>query len=115
MPREPVHEVRNEGKDVRLQRREHRLAAVLGHHLVETGEPLVGHAAALSEALDDVVLHGAQEGDVLGEHRHVIGSGRPGQEGGMLRRQREMGSARIDFHHTCGDHRAEPLADVTLV
>ena len=37
----------NEREDVREQHREHRLRALLGHHLVEARVPLVRHPAAV--------------------------------------------------------------------
>ena len=77
----------HERKDVRLERRQHGLAAVFGHHRVEPRELLVGNAAAVPEALDDVVFDAAEERNVLGEHRHVVGSGRPRQVRRVLGRQ----------------------------
>ena len=59
--RQPLGQPGHERQDVRLERRQHGLAAVLGHHLVEARELLVGHAAAVLEALDDVVLDAAEE------------------------------------------------------
>ena len=45
-----------DGAAPRDEGRDDRLAALFGHDLVEAGERRVGNAAALSEALDDVVF-----------------------------------------------------------
>ena len=55
----------DEREDVRVEHREDRLRALLGHDLVEARVPLVRHAAAVPEALDDVVLDGGQRRDPL--------------------------------------------------
>ena len=114
-PGEGVGETRHERQDVRLERGHHRLAAVLGHHVVKPRELLVGHAAALPEALDDRVFDAAQERDVLREHRDVVGTGRARHRGGVLGRQAEGDRRRVDVDDTGRDHGAEPLADVAFV
>src|SRR5262245_27877099 len=55
---------------VRLKRRQHGLAAILCHHLVESRELFIRHPSALSTALDDVVLHTTHHGDILSKYRH---------------------------------------------
>ena len=57
---EPLGQPGHERQDVRLERRQHGLAAVFGHDRVEAREPLVRHAAAVAEALDDVVFDAAR-------------------------------------------------------
>jgi hypothetical protein len=52
--------------------------------LVEARVLLIRHPTAPLKALDDVVLYAAESGDVLSEHRHVVGGRRTGQTCGML-------------------------------
>ena len=51
-------QARDERQDLREERGQDGLRAVLGHDLVESLEPLVRDAPAEPEALDDIVLDG---------------------------------------------------------
>ena len=76
------------GRMCSVRRGDDGLAALLGHHLVEAGVGRVGHAAAVAERLDDLVLDRAQHGDPLRRATaRLFGRGRPRQPGGVLRRQ----------------------------
>ena len=97
------------------QHREDGLGALLGHDLVEAGEALVRHPAAVLEARDDVVLDGGEARDPLRLDREVVGRGRTRKPGGVLRGQGEPSRFGIDLHDAPGRHRAEPLTDVPLV
>ena len=57
---QPLAHAGDEREDVREEHREDRLRALLGHDLVEARVAFVGHPAAFSEAVDDVVLDGGQ-------------------------------------------------------
>lgn len=64
-----------ERQDVLVQRADHRLSAVLRHHLVVVRIFGIGHAAAAVEAVDHLVLDESHHRDVLGEVAEVFGSG----------------------------------------
>ena len=113
--REAVGQSRHERQDVRLDRREHRLPAVLAHHGMETSVFFVRDSATLLEALDDVIFHASEHPDPLGEYRHVVGGGCTAQERGMLRRQFVAQGFRIDLDNTGADHGAEPFPNISLV
>jgi hypothetical protein len=46
---------------------------------------------------------------------HVVGGSRSCQERGMFGRQREPQRRRLHVDHPRGNHRAQPLANITLV
>ena len=73
------------------------------------------YATALLKARNDVILHGAEDGHILGEHRHVVGGRRTGQARGMLGRQDETLGGWINLDHPRRGHHAEPLAHLALV
>ena len=102
-------------QDVIGQRGDDRLRTFLGHHFVKAVKRFVVHAAAVLEALDNLVFDAAQHGQPLhrgGEvHRHRSAR----QQRRMLGRQLVRSIRRIVVHDAAGDHRAEPFANVALV
>ena len=79
------------------------LAAIFGHHIVETREALIGNTAAALEAFDDVVLYATQKCDVLRESRQVVAHGRGTvRNGACSPRQAEGEACRIDIYNTGG-------------
>ena len=61
-------------------------AAILGHQALELRELRIRHAAAVVEAVDDLVFDQGHESDVLRLHREVVGTRRSGQPRSALRR-----------------------------
>ena len=108
-------QTRHQRQNVRFQRRQHRLAAVLGHDVVETWKLCVRNAAALLEAFDDLVFDAAQERNVLREHGQIVRARRPRQKSRMLGGQENRFGRGIDLDDPAGDHRAQPLAHVALI
>src|SRR5688572_8713110 len=82
---------------------------------MEPMESLVGNTSTSFETLDDVVLHGAEHGDILGEHSHVVGRGGSRQTRGMFRRQGKTIRRGTDIDDAGSHHGAKPFAHVTLV
>ncbi len=70
-----------------LERGQNRLTAVFRHDLMEPGIPRIRYSAALPEALNDVILDGAKDRNVLCEDRQIIGGSRPRKVRSMLRRE----------------------------
>ncbi len=117
-PRAPLEARRQAGyerKDMGFERGDNREAAVFRHHGVESRESLIRDAAAVPEARDDVLLHAAEERNILSEDGQVVRRGRPRQARGVLRRQLVADALRIDVDDARRDHRSEPFAHVALV
>ena len=104
-----------EREDVGFERGENRQAAIFRHHRMESRESLVRDAAAVLEARDDVVLHAAEERNILSENGQVIRPGLPRQRRGVFRWQLIADALRIDIDDARRDHRTEPFAHVALV
>ena len=112
---ETLGQTGHQGQDVLLEGRDDRLAAVLGHDLVEAGEGRVGQPAAVLEALDDPILDRADHRHELGGDREVVGRGRPRQPRRVLRGKVVRLVLGVVIDDLADGHRAEPLAHVTLV
>ena len=106
----------HQGQDVLAQHGQDGLPAVLGHDLVEAPEALVGHAAAVAEAGDNVVLDACRAARCTGPERRDVGRRRrPGQPGRVLGRQAVGAGVRVVLDDPRRQHGAEPLAHVALV
>ena len=90
------------------------LPAVFGHHLVETGIARVGHAAALVKTRDDIVFDGAEQRQVLREHREVCFP-LVAQQAAVLGRQTVSHRIGIVLEHAGDGQAAEPFAHVALI
>src|SRR3970040_1493913 len=82
---------------------------------MEPRESLIWYASAIPEALDNVVLHIAEQRDILSKNGQVIRSGCPCQVRRMLRRQVVADAFLIDADDARSDHCPEPFAHIALV
>jgi hypothetical protein len=108
-------QVGNERQNRLEQNRVDRLTTVLGHHLVEAVEPLVGDTAAVAEALHDLVLDSAEHGNVLRQNGQIVRRRGPGQKGGVLVRKVVGLLHGVVEHDAAHRHGGQPLAHVPLV
>jgi hypothetical protein len=65
-------------------------AAVLGHEGVELRVRRVGHATAITEAVDDLILDQSEQADVLCLQREVCRARGPGQPARTGRGRRKV-------------------------
>lgn len=91
------------------------LTALLGHQPVKARIFAVGQAAAVAEAVDDLLFDLGQQGDELCDAREVVGAGRAGQHRGPVFRQVVGALVGRVLDHLRGDQAAEPLAYVAFV
>ncbi len=98
-----------------FERGQDGLPAVLRHDVVKAPEAFVGHAAPVAEAGDDVVLHAAEERDVLREDGEIVARRVPAEARGVFRRQAVGPRLRVVLDDAADRHRAEPFADVALL
>jgi hypothetical protein len=110
-----LRQSRHQRQDVIVQRRDDRLRALLGHHLVEPVVRLVPHAAAVRERFHQLVLGRPEDRDELRGDGHIVGRRGARQDGRVLGRQPVGVCRRVVLDDAPGDHRPEPLADVPLV
>jgi len=87
-------------------------AAVFSHEGVKLRVRRVGHAAAMMEALDDLILHQGEQADVLGLQREVCRARGPGQPARTVRRQNKGQLIGIVIDNATRGHRAQPFANV---
>ena len=108
---EPVRERQRLLQQCRLEDRRRQLS----HVRVEVPELRVRNAAAVPEALDEVVVDRRHLSNDLGERGHVVGPCRPRQKNSMFRRQHIRARPRVVFDNPADRHRAQPFAHIPLV
>ena len=112
---EAVGQARVEWKDVLEARRHDGLPTLFGHDLVEAVVLTILCAPAVRETLGDVILDTCHHRDPLAGRGHVVRAGCTGQPGRVLLGKNVGLILWVMLDEAGGDHRAQPLTDITLV
>ena len=111
----PVRQPLGHRQDDIDERGVEHLAALLGHHLVESRILAVGQPAATVEASDDLLFDLTEHRNELRDAGQVVGPGGAGQHRRAMPRERIRLRGRVVIDDAAGDHTAQPLAHITFI